>query len=148
MRRTHRIRDARGRGLTAPRLGSAMARLRQGLRCLMFLPFLGVSLMPQGIVPRLSADNRVRLVLCQGVQVVTVLTDPVTLQPAEAPPSDPAHARCDWLVVQIALDLAAPAAMPRPVVRRPVTEAPGRPAQRPQRGLTGLPPATGPPLAV
>ncbi|MFN4202212.1 MAG: hypothetical protein ACK4GM_04060 [Tabrizicola sp.] len=114
------------------------------LRALL-LPFFLLCLLPPGVMPGRDAAGVLTLTLCGDAGAGEVIIDLATGQPVEKAPSDDGD-RCAWACGQwAAADLASPF-LPLPL-RDACRETP-RPAAFVLRAaaITGLPPATGPPL--
>jgi hypothetical protein len=89
------------------------------LRILVLVPFLGLSLLPQGVMPGRSADGTLTLTLCTGTGTVDVVIDADT-----GVPVSPAHGEvsqtCDWAMGQVAALVGeADAQSGPPLVLRP-----------------------------
>ncbi|WP_255435555.1 hypothetical protein [Paracoccus sp. S1E-3] len=134
--------------------------LRRQMRMLalwaMMLPFLGVSLIANGVMPSRGADGYVTFVICTGTGMVEMAFDPVTMEPVETGgladmPSDDdetAAKACAWSGMQAAFDL------PHSVLwMAPAQTSRRADPLRVETALlmaraTGLPPSTGPPAAI
>lgn len=111
----------------------------------LFVPFLLVSLIPQGLMPVATARHTITLVICHGDQAAEMQVDPVTMQPVEPSDAHKSAKPCDWLNAQIALDLPGPVAIPIAHGRLTPVGPVAPPALLVASRATGLPPATGPP---
>jgi hypothetical protein len=117
------------------------------LRILVLVPFLGLSMLPQGVMPGRSADGTLTLTLCSGDGPVDVTIDLATGEPV-APGHGKVSQTCDWAMGQVAALVGdADAQSGPPLVLRPF-DAPAEtfaytPAHDP-RGLW----ARGPPSLI
>ena len=71
------------------------------LRFLLVVPFLGLSLLPQGVMPGRSADGTLTLTLCTGSGALEVVIDVNTGEPV-SPGHGTFNQTCDWATGQVA----------------------------------------------
>ncbi len=117
-------------------------------------PFLLLTLVSDAVMPARGADGRLMLVLCIPIAVQQVATDPhhhgghaghAQDDPEEQPV---ATDRCQWAGLHPVLALFDPPDLPLPERRALSPARPSPPVILIAARATGLPPATGPPLAV
>ncbi len=70
------------------------------LRLLVLVPFLGLSLLPQGVMPGRSADGTMTLTLCSGAATVAIVIDANTGDPV-SPGHGQVSQTCDWAMGQL-----------------------------------------------
>jgi hypothetical protein len=117
------------------------------LRILVLLPFLGLSLLPQGVMPGRSAEGTLTLTLCSGDGPVDVTIDLATGEPL-APGHGKVSQTCDWAMGQVAALVGAEPVANGPLqVLRPFDTAPETFAYRPAHDPRGLW-ARGPPSLI
>jgi hypothetical protein len=117
------------------------------LRILVLLPFLGLSLLPQGVMPSRAADGTLTLTLCSGGGPVVVTIDLATGEPV-APGHGKVSQTCDWAMGQVAALVGADSVANGPLqVLRPFDAAPETFAYRPAYDPRGLW-ARGPPALI
>lgn len=110
----------------------------------MVLPFVMLSLLPQGVMPDRNTAGEMVLVLCSPDGPVAVTVDLATGQAHKKTASSPCH----WSIAQAGLDLVPPFILALPLGSTQVTLASGttdlwRPAYDP-RGIW----ARGPPILI
>lgn len=111
------------------------------------VPFLILSLLSPQVMPQRSADGALILVLCTGEGVKQIAIDPITGEPV---PTDekPGATTCDWAAAHPALTLTKPLDVALAERRSlPFEVAPAAMLLAAARA-TGLPPSTGPPVAI
>jgi hypothetical protein len=120
----------------------------RGLRVMLFLPFVALCLLPQGVMPVRAADGTIVLSLCAGSGTVDMVIDLATGK--EVPRSD--HQQddkpCDWSVshaqvLEPVIGILSDLALILQTITLPLPQQFHRPAHDP-RGLF----ARGPPQPV
>jgi hypothetical protein len=100
---------------------------------LMLLPFVLLSLVGQGVMPKRTAQG-ITLVLCSVDGPVEVTLDPATGAPVPSTP-DP---HCDWATAQVLALTALPETPVLPLTLRPAEPAGEAPVHRPAHDPRGL----------
>ncbi|AUH63228.1 hypothetical protein CX676_02865 [Paracoccus zhejiangensis] len=117
-------------------------------------PFLLLSLISDAVMPVRGADGQLMLVLCTPIAVQQVATDPHhhsghAGHAQDDPEDQPAATdRCQWAGLHPVLALITPPDLPLPENRVLSPAPPPLPVILIAARATGLPPSTGPPLAV
>ncbi|WP_249306409.1 hypothetical protein [Rhodobacter capsulatus] len=106
------------------------------------------ALLPPSVLPLRSAAGTLEIVLCSGHGPVSVILDLGTGKPlAPLPASDDRH--CNWACCHLAAPGAAlPSGLPLPVRTARATRIEPPPTILRDGHVTGLPPATGPPVTA
>ncbi len=116
----------------------------------MLLPFAFSSLIANGLMPMVTPEGAIVLVICTSEGMVEASFDPVTMEriaepgDRDAPAGDAEY--CAWAAWHPAFDTPGLTALPRRV--EPLRAAAPRtgPTVLVASAATGLPPSTGPPL--
>ncbi|MFN3282518.1 MAG: hypothetical protein ACK40I_12760 [Tabrizicola sp.] len=115
-------------------------------------PFVFLSLVASVLMPARAVDGTGSFVLCSGDGPMRMAIDPVTgkltRMSGDGPIGTPRDG-CAWACAQAQVMIPAPmsAAVPAPVLA-PTQAAPPPALLLAEAGITGLPPATGPPAAL
>ena len=112
----------------------------------MFLPFLLLSLVSNGVMPQRMAEGVV-LVICTGDGPLAIAVDPDSGKPAEKAP-DTRSGRCDWANATPPATLCPPLQLPARQAGAAVEILPVTPLVLIAGRATGLPPSTGPPAVI
>ncbi|WP_444459884.1 hypothetical protein [Rhodobacter capsulatus] len=106
------------------------------------------ALLPPAVRPLRAASGTLEMVLCSGHGPVSVILDLGTGKPLDRlPASDDRH--CSWACCHLAAPGAAlPAGLPLPVRMARAARIEPPPAILRDGHVTGLPPATGPPVTA
>jgi hypothetical protein len=99
------------------RKSSTLGRITAIARLAMVLPFLALSLVPQGFMPDRNAAGDMVLVLCSGDGPAMLVIDPATGRPVEK------RAACQWSVAGAAAIGPAPVALPFAPLQKTTTLA-------------------------
>ncbi|WP_281374538.1 DUF2946 family protein [Pseudochelatococcus contaminans] len=115
------------------------------------LPFALLSLLANGIMPAMSSNGVVMLVICTGDGMVEMAFDSATMEPvADTTESDGEPTQkadyCSWAASHPAFDLPDLVAVQQPDTTLTVLAPPRGPSILQIAAATGLPPATGPPV--
>ena len=116
----------------------------------MVLPFLGTSLIANGVMPTVASNGVIMLVICSGGAMVEMAFDPVTMEPVTDEDGDGSKKStpeyCVWAAAHPQAHIPPLAALP--VVASGFTVEAHQLVETVLRiaEATGLPPATGPPV--
>lgn len=112
----------------------------------MLLPFLGTSVIANGVMPAVAPNGVIMLAICSGGAMVEMPFDPVTMEPIDDEDGDPSKTEyCAWAAAHPQAHIPTGSALPL-LASSFSTEAPwpGSTVLRIAEA-TGLPPSTGPP---
>lgn len=133
-----------------------LARLGQYLRLLaiwtMVLPFVGASLIANGVMPTTSANGVIMLVFCTGDDMVEIAVDAVTMEPVSETDGDSGSGKkadlCPFAALQAYAEPPHLASLHLPETLQATQSAAITETTLHAAAKTGLPPATGPPVLL
>ena len=127
------------------RTGSRQLLRRMAIWALL-APFLLLSLFPGGVMPLRTAEGIV-LAICTGDGALEIRVDPESGKPVEKAP-DTKRDRCDWANAAQAFTLTTSPVLLADRIGAGAVVLPVTPLVLVAGHATGLPPSTGPPVAV